>query len=449
MSVQLSECSPPVLRTYQREAVNSIYRAVKSGAKALLAVGPTGCGKALIIAKIARDTEGVQRSLLVVAHRRELLAQLRAKLADAGVTRVGVFQGKRSTDPEAAVQIASIQAIVAGALLLTAPRVIVLDEAHHYVAPQWRALLARYPEAYVLGFTATPCRSDGAPLRDIFNRMIVFAKIGELISRGFLVPVKTVAPSAYTPKAAVTPEAVFSACAEHAPRWKGIIVHAASRAHAKAVADHLTDRGIAAQAVDGTTPARVRDAALEAFSSGELRVLCNVFLFGEGLDVPSASVAVLARGFSAVGPYLQAIGRVLRPAEGKRRALVIDMRGAVHKFGLPEADRVFTLEGRNGIVGGDAPLRVCPQCEAWVSLASRICRHCGATLPRFDPVRDGKWARLLPVELAAVQREFFIRTLRYSRGRGHKDGFVAHRFVEKFGVFPGSLWREFCAARVA
>ncbi len=166
-------------------------------------------------------------------------------------------------------------------------------------------------------------------------------------------------------------------------------------------------------------------------------------------NCPSVEVCILARGCSSAGTYLQMVGRCMRPSPetGKTRALLIDLRGVCHEHDLPDADRVYSLEGRGIGGGGEAPLKTCKACDHACAIACRVCPACGKEFPAAG--WDEKALPLTKIEKAEVERTFFVQALDRARMRGWKDGYAAHAFVEKFGRFPAKLWRELVKGEVA
>lgn len=431
-----------ILRPYQTQALDLARGAFRKHRRVLL-VAPTGAGKTVIFSAVVTGAISKGKRVVVIVHRRELVRQTLAKMLAAGIARVGVIAAGYASDPDAPVQVASIQTLLARDALPEADLVI-LDEAHHFVAAEWGAVASHYTRARILGVTATPERGDGRPLGDLFDVLVPIVSMSDLIEQRFLVQPKVIAPRRYTKLSDLSAEAVFESVREHGADRGRIVIFARSIEHASGIAEHFRANGIAAKTVSAETPADERDATLAAFADGSIRVVCNVFCLTEGWDCPPCDCAVLARGFSFPGSYLQAVGRVLRPAEGKRDALVIDLRGVVHLHGLPEADRVFSLDGK-AISGGDAPVKTCPRCEAEVAIASMTCPFCGFEFPVIEaPTVRVKLSR---IDQLTLEREFFLESIEESELRGYRNGWVAHRFVDKFGRFPASLWREFFPKR--
>src|SRR5678816_2178282 len=176
-------------REYQTRAVAAVQTDWASGNRRVCLVAPTGSGKTEMAVMLILDGK-----VLWVAHRRDLVTQTAKRLRTIfGQSAVGVVLPGVFGDPKARIQIGTVQSLVARGLRPEA-RTIVLDEAHHYMAEQWRALAESYPEANALGLTATPQRADGEPLGDIFDSIVVAASYSELVAGGFLVSARVLQP---------------------------------------------------------------------------------------------------------------------------------------------------------------------------------------------------------------------------------------------------------------
>jgi superfamily II DNA or RNA helicase len=432
-------------RSYQVAGRDLLRAAFADGNRRVVGVAPTGAGKTILFCKIVLGHIAKPgRRVLAVVHRRELIKQTVRKMREAGIERVGVIAAGWASDPDALVQVPSVQTLLAREQRPEGVTLIVLDEAHHYVAETWGTIVASYPDAKIIGVTATPERGDGTPLGDLFEALVPIVSVGELTRLGFLVPCEVIAPPKRLRHNAQSP---LDAYTKHAP-GRQAVVFASSVEEAHALAQEFSAAGFPAACVEADTPAANRDSILERFERGELRVLCNVFVLTEGWDCPSVEVCILARGCSATGTYLQMVGRVLRPAPGKSSALLIDLRGAVHEHGLPEEDRAFSLEGR-AISGGDAPVKTCPECERTIPLPARTCPNCGtaqAGAMRGEPIERHELTR---AQRREQERGDFVEQLEAARQRGYKPGWAAHRFVERYGRFPAALWRELVGRRAA
>jgi len=186
-----------ILRPYQAHIAAKFERLIAQGKRRVIVVAPTGSGKTVIACAIIATTP---RRALVISHRREIVKQTSDKLAAAGVAH-GVIQAgdEKKLRPLAAAQVASIQTLHARAIRSsTMPMpladLVIIDEAHHACAATYRKILEAYPDAIVLGLTATPCRGDGRGLGGIFETMIECPQVADLIIGGFLVKARVYAP---------------------------------------------------------------------------------------------------------------------------------------------------------------------------------------------------------------------------------------------------------------
>lgn len=416
--------------------------AVRDGARAPLLVAPTGAGKGTIAAYLISSAATRRRPSLFLVHREEIIHDVAARVRTAGIRDVATFvAGTLMGSPAALANVCSVQSLTARTGFRPPADVVFIDEAHHATASTYRAVCEAYPNATLLGLTATPQRADGSALGDVFDRLIVVASAAELTAEGWLVPVDVLAPAQRVRELAGEPVELWQ---RHAGRRQGVAFLPtldASRAFAEAL-------GPSAVHIDGTTPTAVRRAALEAFAAGRVRVLANVGVLTEGVDLPAAEVCLLARGCDGVSMYLQCVGRVLRtsPATGKTRALLIDARGAVHVHGLPDEERSYTLDGGGIARASDAlPVRQCAACGAAFAPAP-VCPRCGAAMPplptpkvKARPMRIVSEADLVKIE---KKKAAFAEMVADCRARGFKPGAALFEFKKLFGHWPTAEMRR-------
>lgn len=340
-------------RAYQERACGAVRAKWAQGARSVLLVSPTGSGKTVLGATLV---ESGARSLWV-AHRRELIEQAATKLEQlAGVGAVNrVMPGVPSKRrfPDAKIQVGTIQTLLRRERIADVD-LLVLDEAHRYAADEYRTIAESYRGARLLGLTATPERHDGRPLGDIFEALVVAAQHSELIAGGHIMRLRVVRPVvALGSDLAAEP---VQAYAQHSDGGRAFLF-APTVELASTWARDFRRHSVPAGCVEGATPRRFRARALAGFARGDTRVLTSVYTLNEGLDVPEASVAILARSFEFDGGYLQAVGRIVRPAAGKQVAIVIDLTGASQRHGSPNEDREYSLNGRAIQRRGPAPER--------------------------------------------------------------------------------------------
>jgi DNA repair protein RadD len=409
------------LRGYQQQAIDDLRNAYRAGAKAPLLCLPTGGGKTIIFSAIAQSAVGRGRQVLILVHRRELLHQASRKLTDIGLNHGLIAAGiPTSRQP---VQVASVQTLVRRLSRLDwQPSLIIIDEAHHASAGSWAAILDKWPEAFRLGVTATPCRLDGRGLGTAFDQLVLGPSVADLISAGFLSPARIYAPPVvadftglrrragdYAADQAATamdrPTVTGDAIAHYqrlAPGQRAI-AFCCSIDHANHVAASFNAAGIPAATLLGNTTDR--DAVVAAFDAGSVQILVTVDVVSEGFDIPAASCAILLRPTQSLGLYLQQVGRVLRPAPGKDHALVLDHVGNVHRHGFPDDHREWTLEeGARRATSTAAPsVRTCPECFAAFKPAP-VCPCCG----HEQPIAKPRIMRQVEGELQEMHRDFEI-----------------------------------------
>lgn len=427
-----------VLRDYQRRAVREVADAYRAGSRAILLVMPTGAGKTITGLRFAIGAVEKGNRVVWLAHRRELVQQAASRLASAGVPHGVIYDGKPSTNPNAAIQVASLWTVAKSSAALPAD-VLIWDEAHHTVASTFLAVRARYPAAFHLGLTATPERADGTALGDVFERMVAPVTVPELIEAGHLVPCDVIGPARVTDTLSMDPADAVETYA----KGRQTVVFAANRAECEQITDALNARGIRSAFVDGTMAVRRREEALRAFAAREIQVIVNVYVLTEGWDVPETAVCVLARKCGATGTFLQMVGRVLRPAPGKERALLVDLCGVVHQHGLPDEAREYSLDGKPiKRTEGRLALRQCPECGG-VDKPKPICGRCGFKFPppKRREVERTELARVNVPPRAQLIKEWEALVLT-ARSRTTRDGkpyspkWAALRFKEQFGFWP-------------
>jgi superfamily II DNA or RNA helicase len=211
--------------------------------------------------------------------------------------------------------------------------------------------------------------------------------------------------------------------------------------HSQLVAERFTARGYRAAHVDGDTDKDERRTLIAALACGALQVLCNCGLISEGLDVPGVHATLLLRPTKSLALYLQQVGRALRPAPGKDRALILDHAGNVLRHGLPDSRRAWSLEGR-AKVASDQPLRRCPECGAIIGFSCWTCPECGAVL-RAPAERVEIESHLVVAERLRVMS--YGQAIRWAgrdedrlrlvaKARGYKRGWIWHRMHELGGA---------------
>lgn len=358
-------------RDYQRDAIAAVRDARDRGVRRPAIVLPTGSGKTVVFGHFAAEETAHGVRSLIIAHRDELIRQAVAKVrAIAPHLRVGVVKATEN-QVQADVIVASEQT------LRNARRrdqirdvgLIVVDECHHATSPSYRAILDHFGSfgddgPLTLGVTATMMRGDGAALGEIWQDVVYRRGIGEMIRDGYLCGVRGVRVQVVALdldhvkrsggdfadgdlgralEAALAPEAVAKAYAEHCANLQGILFAPTIRT-AELFAEALNAAGFITGVVTGSTPKQERTRVLDDFKAGKIQVLSNCAVLTEGTDLPMATVCVVARPTQSAGLYVQMVGRVLRPWPGKDRAIVLDVTGASARHSLVGAIDLFGRE---------------------------------------------------------------------------------------------------------
>jgi len=356
------------LRDYQQRVISEIYATWRLGKRAILLAMPTGSGKTRTFSELAKHFDDRNQRVLLLVHREELLWQARKTLEQTLRSPIGIIKADQPMHLEHPVQCASVQTLVKRLekqeVDLGAITLVIIDEAHLSLAPSYLTILRHFPEALILGVTATPSRLDGRGFDRLYEALVVGPSVSELIWRGFLADYDVLAPESFLPteqgiriaggdfNSADLAERIdrryVAGCAVDAylrhAHQKRCVVFAINLDHSKAIAERYRTAGIAAEHIDGETATKERKAILERFRAGQTLVLCNVNLFTEGFDVPEIEVIQLCRPTKSVALHLQMLGRGLRP-KGGRKALILDLAGNCLRLGGAKAERNWTLQG--------------------------------------------------------------------------------------------------------
>ena len=451
-----------LLRDYQDDLVDKLRAAFKIHRSVVLQM-PTGSGKTACAGAVAQGLAARGLPLLALVHRHELVNQFTDTLERVGLGgRYGVIAAGRAPSPWASLQVASIQTLHRRPTLNLKPALIVIDECHHARAATWSEVLGRFPQARLLGLTATPARLDGKPLGLHFDHLVEGPSIGWLVVHGWCAQttMKYVGRGILTRGMAKTAgdynrKALGEALNRRAiaAPVKAFLTHARDRRaiffgintqDSKQVAELFGTSGIKAVHVDGKTPPKQRDRALREFAGGTVQVLCNVDIVSEGTDIPLCDCIIMGRPTLSLVRYLQEAGRAGRIEHG-RDALIIDCVGNIWRHGAPDKERRWTLQGAEPAEPKEkgpsdrGGMRVCVHC-ATVYPASRggTCPTCGKDQPLDIPehldvellTRDGDTpVAAKPVNVMTQIRNELRRVIR--EGGGRRD---IQELRERFGM---------------
>lgn len=453
------------LRDYQKRAVEACREARRRGHRRILFVLATGGGKTVTAVHIiCSHLQRPGTSVLVLAHRQELLNQFWAALQREQIP-AGIIRADDSrTDASQRVQLASVDTLVRR----EKPKatLVVVDEAHRTPAGRYTEILSHYPEATVLGLTATPCRLDGSPLKEHYDVLVEGATYSELIELGAIVE-----PTVYAPANAVDLSGVGKSHGDYAVgelegamihvvgdvvgEWhrhaqgKATVVFAVGVDHSQRISDEFKRMGVRADHLDGTTPEDERLETLVKLETGRLDVVVNVGVLTEGWDQPRVKCCVMARPTLSLTLHMQTAGRILRPwcpehgsvprcCAEQVKPVLLDHAGNVARHGMPHEDRHWTLDGKAARVKQNRYI-TCGGCFAMVE--TMPCPLCGYQSERKERKLRTAPGQLQQVETKDPKRAAYDVFVARARRQGFKPGFAAAKYKEKFGEWPPWAWK--------
>ena len=334
------------LRPYQQEAKDSIFEQWKNGIKKTLLVLPTGCGKTIVFAKVTEQCVQNGDRVLILAHRGELLEQAADKIGKS--TGLGCATEKAEESCLGSwfrITVGSVQSLMREKRLSRFPEdyfdTIIIDEAHHCISDSYQRVLQHFPEAKVLGVTATPDRGDMKNLGTVFESLAYEYSLPKAIKEGYLSPIKAVTiPLTMDLTGVGTQGGDFKAgdlgtaldpylknIAEEMKKYcvdKKTVVFLPLVKTSQKFRDILNENGFQAAEVNGDSQDRAQ--ILEDFEKDRYNVLCNSMLLTEGWDCPSVDCIVVLRPTKVRSLYCQMVGRGTRlsPETGKDHLLLLD-----------------------------------------------------------------------------------------------------------------------------
>lgn len=332
------------LRPYQKEAKDAVFEQWENGTRKTLVVLPTGCGKTIVFAKITEDCVSHGDRVLILAHRGELLDQAADKIAKA--TGLGCATEKAEQSCLGSwfrITVGSVQSMMRETRLSRFPEdyfnTIIIDEAHHCISESYQRVLKHFPDAKVLGVTATPDRGDMKNLGQVFESLAYEYTLPKAIKEGYLSPIKAVTIPLQVDLTGVGVQSgdfkagdlgtaldpYLESIAQEMEKYckdKKTVVFLPLVKTSQKFRDILNEHGFKAAEVNGESQDRAE--ILEDYTSGEYNVLCNSMLLTEGWDCPDVDCIVVLRPTKVRSLYCQMVGRGTRLAPGKDHLLLLD-----------------------------------------------------------------------------------------------------------------------------
>lgn len=368
----------PTLHDFQMDLFNRVRAARVNGARIIVVQGATGSGKNTVAAYFAMRTVEKEKKVFMLAHRRKLVDQISQRLNQFEVPH-GVIMRGDAPFTCAPVQVASRDTILSRCFThdwinLPAADLVIVDEAHHCADPksEYRRILHQYPKATILLLSATPTGPDGTGLGPWAQAIECALPTSQLIQQGYLCPVKVYAPDRTVNKGKVSKRGIAGDMVESNRQYsEGMptVLFLSRVEHSKEAVTAFNAEGIPAAHVDADTPEDVRDRIFDQLARGQIKVVSNVGIIGEGIDIPQLGCCQLYCEAGGRVKFLQAVGRIMRTHPGKTHGVLIDHSGAVFRHGFPDEDTDWPLIG-------NANVNFVDRRNHGLSEEVRYCKHC-------------------------------------------------------------------------
>lgn len=368
------------LRPYQAEMKLKVYSLWDKMDNVMLQM-PTGTGKTIVFTSVVKDIRkwcvehSPESKILIVAHRKELIDQASRKL---GAIPHGIIQSGKRQRLDLPIQVASIQTFISRRNYDTMLRLrfdfIIIDEAHHSMAPGYQKLWDMFPNSKKLGVTATPWRMSHSGFTSLFGDIVLSKSIEWFVNNEYLSNYDYISIKKNSDiQHAVNAIDKYGADGDYSDaelsskfdcdkiraklyqsyetfvKGKKGIIYAIDRQHASNICELYAVHGVRICMIDGTTPVEERNRLIDEFRAGTIQVIVNVNIFSEGFDCPDIEFIQLARPTKSLSLYLQQVGRALRISPNKDHSVVLDNVGLYNRFGTPMANRHW----RSHFIGSD------------------------------------------------------------------------------------------------
>lgn len=412
------------LRDYQKEVLREVSCAYIDGKQGVLLQMATGSGKTKTAAYIVEKYASTKRQVIWLVHREELLFQASMVFASQSIKhrlicatssdrKIKIEQwrehGQHFVNDDSFVVVCSVQTLVRrlGKIDLD-PYQIIADECHLSLNKTFRTIIGFFPNARLLGLSATPTREDGQSFHradgGLYDEMVCGLSVDELMQAGYLcdyelyvppIPLDTTVKKrtkggdwdAQDLEAEFKSTVVYGSVVDHYRKYstgKPAIGFCPTVAVAQRFTDAFKEQGFKAALLEGNTEDKARFDMLKQLASGEIDVIFSVDILIEGTDVPLATTALMLRRTKSLRIYLQSIGRVLRPHPDKQKAIILDFVGCVATHGYPDDERIWSLDGKTKRVkkndktqeDADVKIKTCPQCFR-AHIPAPVCPACG------------------------------------------------------------------------
>ena len=461
------------LRPYQETMIEAVRAELRAKRNPVI-VSPCGSGKGSLIAFMVHGATQRGHRVIFAVHGKSLVVDMSERVARLGIEH-GVLMGGERRQHWHPVQVASIDTLHRMEHP-PAAKLIIADECHLSLSPTWRKTLDRYPNAALIGATATPIRTDskglGKQTGGLFDSLVLGPSEEELIKMGHLVGSRVLAPPAPSDLEGVKKTAgefnqkqlaqvcdktrligdIVSHWKKHAEGRK-TVSFGVDQAHAMHIKEQFSEAGVESVYIDAETSQKERQQIWRDYDCGSLKVISSVMTVSLGWDHPVCSCLIAARPTASLGLWRQMLGRGSRPYVGKTHFLVLDHSGNTHRhwpYGLFESQVEWSLDGAaiKDSVDKAPSITTCKKCYATFRAGPRTCPYCGSEIrivPRTVEVEAGE---LTEITVAPIQfrpadkdmRAYHSDLMAKAQARGYKQGWIGITFKAKYHFWPPKRW---------
>lgn len=385
------------LRDYQEELLNGLYKSMAEHNKNIMVQSPAGSGKTVTMSELTRRANTKRNRVLCIVHREEIVNQIRDTMkvndVDWDYCEVGMVQTIANRIKKNQVQ---------------KPDIIIIDEAHHALSNTYQKIMNAFPSTYIIGFTATPYRLNGQGFTDSFEDIVLGKSVKWLIEQ------KRLAPYEYYSIDLINHEKLKKQRGEYSQQSiekafskkiygdvlknyekyaKGLktIVYAYNVESSRRVAEQFKERGYKAYHLDGSAKTPERLEVVQKFRDGEIDILTNAELFGEGFDIPDCHCVILLRPTESLSLFIQQTMRAMRYQPNKK-AIIIDMVNNWSTHQLPDTDRDWSsyFEGKPPREKSEISVKECGAEDCFNVMPSfqKVCNVCGYEFKAEEPKRN-------------------------------------------------------------
>lgn len=371
------------LRQYQIDLIESLRNSYRQGNKCPCLILPCGGGKSILLAHVVKNAIDKGGFVIVVVHRIELCNQLNETFKNHGINMSKCIIGM-------------VQSMKKKIETFETPTMIITDEGHHGICNTYKFIYDCFPNAYRLTVTATPVRLNGNGLGEVCDDLIIGVTAKWLIDNRYLSPYKYYSiPVAEFNNLKTTRgdydskqlsnimenNVIYGDTVRNYKRiadGKKTIVYCASVQSAYDTAKEFQLHGYSAVALDGKSKKDYRTQAINDFRNGEIQILLNNELFGEGLDIPDVECVILLRKTKSLTLFIQQSMRCMRmnPNNPDKIATIIDHVGNCFEHSLPDTERQWTLDSKSKRPENTVKIKTCPDCFAVIEQNLFKCPYC-------------------------------------------------------------------------